>query len=269
MSKHWLFCSGPLLQSVSHGLPAFSSSWDVQISEASETLTQVWQVHLCSACLTAVSVVSDTWNGPRHFTTTGASFYSLTRTQSPGWMLQAAKSKGGACASWASCWRGFTRSSILATDGFKYTSLASPPLTRLRLTRVIANDDWMGDNWISLLGWALILTKANVQSTTHGILVSITSFKRCLFLSSLFSTRAELWACQGLWRFHCAPKEAKTPWRIFPAKWVPLSESIASTMLYLGMICSKNALRTDPVVADAVANTSGHLASWHTITRRY
>lgn len=35
------------------------------------------------------------------------------------------------------------------------------------------------------------------------------------------------------------------------------------------MICSKDAFITDPVVAEAVGNASGHLASWHTISRRY
>lgn len=80
-------CSSPLLKSVIHGLLSFPFSRDVQISGASETLTQVWWVHLCSAVLEAVYVVNNTWKDPCHLATSGASFHSLTRNKSPGWML--------------------------------------------------------------------------------------------------------------------------------------------------------------------------------------
>lgn len=83
------YCSSQLLWSVSHSLPSLSSKWDVQTSGVLETLMRMWWVHLSSAVLTAVSVVNNTWKGPNHFATSGASFHSLTATKSPGWMLWA------------------------------------------------------------------------------------------------------------------------------------------------------------------------------------
>lgn len=79
----------------------------------------------CAAVLMAVSVVSSAWKVPHHFGTSGASFFSITRTQSPGCMLWTAKSKGSISANWDFYQRDFTRESILATHCLKYTPL--PP----------------------------------------------------------------------------------------------------------------------------------------------
>lgn len=95
--RHTGYCSIPPLRSVSCSFPSFSSSWDFQTSWALETLTWVWWVHPCSAVLMAVSVVSNTWKGPHHFATRGASFHFLTRTQSPGWMLWTVVQRQGLC----------------------------------------------------------------------------------------------------------------------------------------------------------------------------
>lgn len=82
-------------------------------------------------------------------------------------------------------------------------------------------------------------------------------------------TFPELWGCQGVCKSCCIPSEVMIPRNTFPVKWVPLSESIASFISYLRMICSRSIFMMYLDVTKARGNASSHPISWYTVTSRY